>query len=158
MASGNETTLQAVHRLWWVERLHPSEIKDRLGAQVSRGTIDRYVRQVIKDETAKGNPIPLRVTSSTRKGGLRTLSELKVVSPRARAIGAKLNLFRMRNDEMSTREFCQRYQFSNPRRLVEMESGRYDFTTSDLERLSEIMKVTWDKLTEPPNLTANPGK
>lgn len=133
--------------LLFKEKLSISEIKERFKGRASPTYIRDICHEVLHSVRAETG-LEYR-PSKRRSGGFKPLKSTDALSQTHLSIGARLNNFRVIKNNLHTAEFCHRYQFANVIRLRQMEMGQYDFTLSELQRVSEILNLPMEELVKP---------
>jgi len=124
-----------------VERFYQGESVNEIA--VSTGRSISTIHKLIKDdETANGPRERLKKPSDPR-----IMVDKKMISKRHGWIGIRIARYRAEHDLTPT-AFGMRISVS---RVVvrNMEVGAHDFTLTQLERLSDTLKVSFDELTTP---------
>lgn len=142
-----ETHRQTIFRLLILEGYSRGDIQTHMSASLAAGTVLKYCRDAMDEATRTGTPISPR--RSLRKGGTRLLVNRPALSAVHRRVGLRLHEHRAIVDRLNTREFCETHRFANHTRLRVMEWGAHDFSLSELIRISVILMVPLNKLTEP---------
>lgn len=138
---------ETIKALLFNERLSISEVKERLSGQLSPMYIRKICHEVL--HTARTETGIEYRPSKRRPGGFRPLKSTDPLSQIHLAVGVRMNHHRVIKHDLSPREFCSRYQFSNLIRLRQMELGQYDFTLSELQQVATILNISTEELVKP---------
>jgi hypothetical protein len=134
-----------IKRLLIEESLSQSEIVKRYSHTLSAWQVKRLIQEAYEDVKKTRPEFQMRRAPS----GFKPLGATKTLSQMHLAIGVRLNNHRRVEMDMQPMEYCSKFNFSNHIRLRKMETGQYDFSLSEMQRISEIVGIPMEELVTP---------
>lgn len=131
-----------IKRLLFEEGMSVSEIVKRYAHTHSAYAVKGFCKEAIRELKAEHPGFEMRQGQS----GFAALGSTKTLSQMHLAIGVRINNHRRAKMDMQPMEYCSRFQFSNHIRLRKMETGQYDFSLSEMQRIAEIIGVPMEEL------------
>jgi hypothetical protein len=137
--------LDEIKRLLFEENLSKAEIVRRYRHTLSAWQVKDLIRTALEQLKETHPQFEMRQGQS----GFAALGDSKTLSQMHLAIGVRLNNHRRAQMDMRPMEYCSKFQFSNHIRLRKMETGQYDFSLSEMQRIAEIIGVPMEELVKP---------